>query len=329
VIRRYADDGSPDTAFNVNAALNLPTNGGAHAVAFDPQKGRIYVIGGSGGEYLTVRRLNPDGTPDQSYANAGTLVQNPMVHSQGSSGLGAIVRSDSSIIVVGTKGTDPLLESYDAAGVRNDAFSTAPLVSGSFSAIFQLSSGFVVAGGSFGPTTQRAERYLLTGARDTLFGTAGAVTFGAGCNAQGGAAITPTGALYVAGGTQTMTSCTTNAVLPSNGLSTWSKEANVGGTERLTGITVGGLPSTVETSYAVGYGGGSVNHQGVIYHRAGDGELVATWGTDGLLKLEDPLIPDSFAYQPAAVTSTKDGRIIVAGGRSLANAGFFLARFWE
>jgi uncharacterized delta-60 repeat protein len=328
VIKRFADDGTPDAAFNVNVAANQPTNGAAYAIAFDPQKGRIYVVGGSGGEYLTVRRLNADGTPDQSYASAGTLFQTPMIHSQGSRGLGAIVRSDSSIIVVGTKGTDPLLESYDAAGLRNDAFFVTPLTSGQFSGIFQLSSGFVVTGHGSPPQSQRAERFLVSGARDAAFGTGGAFTFGAGCSAAG-AALTPSGTVVVAGGTQSITSCTSNAILSAGGLSTWSHEISQGGTERLTGITVGGLAATAETSYAVGFGGGSQDRHGVLYHRIGNGDLDAAWGTGGVVRLEDPVSPDGYGYQPWAVTSTKDGRIVLAGGRSGVNAGFFLARIWE
>lgn len=328
VIKRFADDGTPDAAFNANAAVNLPTNGGAYAIAFDTQKGRIYVIGGSDGEYLTVRRLNADGTPDQSYASAGTLTQTPMIHSQGSRGLGAIVRNDSSIIVVGTKGTDPLLENYDPAGLRNDAFIVAPLASGKVTGIFQLSSGFVVAGASTGPTTQRAERFLVNGTRDAAFGTGGALTFGAGCNSAG-AALTPTGTVVVAGGTQSITSCTSNAVVTGGGLPIWSKEVNQGGTERLTGITVGGLAATNETTYAVGFGGGSQDRHAVIYHRMANGEVEPAWGTGGVLLLEDPVSPDGYGYQPWAVTSTKDGRILVGGGRSGTNAGLFLVRIWE
>src|SRR6185436_17148460 len=94
-------------------------------IAVDPSNGRIVIGGGSGTtERVTLVRLNANGTADQGFANAGIMVTDSVVHSQGSRANAIVINPNSSILVAGYKGASSstgfaILERYDSAGVRD------------------------------------------------------------------------------------------------------------------------------------------------------------------------------------------------------------------
>lgn len=330
IVKRYVD-GAPDTAFNTNAAAFMPTTGDARGLALDATTGRIVVVGESGTTLrLTIVRLNADGSIDQGFANAGTMLASSVDHPSGSRGSGAFVLSDSSIVVAGRKGTLGMVERYTAAGVRDsgfvhftsatdaELFAVAPLAGGSI-----LATGTDIAAS---PDAQLAVRLLSNGTPDATF-AGGTRTYASGCRGYA-MALASNGDAILVGDDQTAPSlCQTRIAASGNGNLLHSESTNAGSNGQFLAAAPAFFPEGV---YAAGHAGGSLDRYAVVERRFGDGGLDPTFGTTGTLRFEDTSgTPDTFRWIIRAATTTPDGQLVVAGSRTGNLPGGFVARIWQ
>ncbi len=146
---RLADDGSLADGFVMTRLQDV----GFRDIALQPD-GRVVAVGSTrtpSGEFLTVVRLNSDGTPDATFADAGTLRLDDTATTF-QTGRSAVIAPDGRITVAGTDGNGlvvlRLLEdgqvdsSFGSTGIFG-AFGaeTGPGVSGPAPRIVRVSSG--------------------------------------------------------------------------------------------------------------------------------------------------------------------------------------------
>lgn len=76
-VRAYRPDGSPDPTFGGEGTVELADDHRRIAGALVQPDGRVLVAHSAGGQYEpgshTIRRLNPNGTPDASFGNGGAI----------------------------------------------------------------------------------------------------------------------------------------------------------------------------------------------------------------------------------------------------------------
>lgn len=331
-VKRFNADGTPDSAFNTAVAAVVPTTGLARGIAIDASNGKILVTGGSAStERLTVVRLNPNGSADQGFANAGTLLVDTVTHSQGSRGNSVVVLAGSTVLVSGTKnegaGTVGIVERYTSAGVKDQAFlSYSTAGAGAFTNVLALAGGAFFATGtdqSVSPPAQLGVRLLANGTPDGTFGTTGRRTYASGCRGAASALATNGDVVIVGQDVFGPSACTTRVAASGTGEQLYTRNGGGGGSDQFTAAATAG-----NAAYSAGFGGGSQDRYAHVERRASDGGLDPTFGKDGIFELEDPATPDTYGYQIQAATTADDGRLVVAGNRTISTRGYFIGRIW-
>ena len=152
VIARLRPNGALDPDFAGDGKLTLPGGGTLNAVMVQPD-GKIVVAGNVGGlQKMTVTRLNPNGSPDTTFAGDGTaeIDIGPMIDQAGD----ALLQADGKVVVAGSVqgggiGVARLNPNgapdttFGAAGKANVAFDTAAF---GFAVARQSNGRIIVAG---------------------------------------------------------------------------------------------------------------------------------------------------------------------------------------
>lgn len=338
IVRRYNDDGSPDTAFNANVT-GLPTAGVANAVQIDPATGRIVVVGGNGGDTY-VYRFAPTGAPDNSFNGSGSAHTNAADNHFGSADVGRafVIQPDSSIVVAGNTGSDGYVIRFLSDGTRDQAFKNyftddVGYTVASFSGIFATQTGFFVVGNekSGGNAAPIAARMLSDGTKDLNFNTGSStksfVATAPGCNGNG-AGMSQSGTVAIlgvdgSGGGGTLCETRTTAA----GTPVTLIYSGGGSVGQMGGATA----ASNDGMYVDGWFGGSQDRKGFVRRRLAAGGLDPTFGTGGEVFFEDtnPNLPDSFTIQFKGIATDAFGRILAVGQRVGASApGPFIYRLY-
>ncbi len=330
LVRRYDAMGAADAAFNTAAAAVIPSSGMARAVAVDPTTKKITVVGGSvsNGTFLTIVRLNATGSADQGFGSGGTMRMNSVDHSGGSDGYAvALVGADT--VVAGRRlGPDrAMLEKFGPNGARAAGF---VFYEGgamtNFSALGVTSAGALVAAGTdaqTAPPRHFAARFVSNGSADVTFNGGAARTFAVGCRASGGAMLADGDMLIVGSSVTAPQFCETRFAASGDGQLVFARNAPGGGSQD---DFTAAAASDNASSVAVGHGGGSQDRFARILERRKDGAVSVGFGS---IDFEDPAVPDTFRDQFFAVVSTRDGRFVIGGERSLGTKGLLLRRVWR
>jgi uncharacterized delta-60 repeat protein len=329
LIRRFDASGAPDAAFNDAAATVAPATGAAHGLALDPSTGRIVVVGGSGStERVTILRLNADGTADEAFANAGTMVADSVAHPQGSVANAVVVLPDSAIVVAGKKNPTALVERYTGTGIRdNDFVIYTSADAANLTGLAVLPSGAFVASGTdenASPDAQLVVRLLQNGTPDGTF-AGGTRTYASGCRGYA-LGIASSGDAIIVGDDQTSPiACITRIQASGKGDLVYTQSVGGGSGAKFYGAAAG--PN--DTTYAAAQITGTYDNAARIERRLSDGGLDSTFGTSGVVTLEDPATPDTYKFIPSALM-TVDSRLIVVGRRTAPTSGPpFILRIWE
>lgn len=189
-IARYNVNGSLDVTFGNNGLVIASPNGG-NAIANDislQADGKIVVVGRE--QELFVARYNSNGTPDNTFGNAGYVTTSVLNNATASA---LVIQPDGKIVVGGhgmnsmPDGTAFVLLRYNVNGTLDQTFGNSGVVvvdiaTGSglgaldiLNTIKLQSDGKIIAAGVSGPNVAIA-RVAPNGIIDSSFGTAGIVT---------------------------------------------------------------------------------------------------------------------------------------------------------
>ncbi|MBX3190570.1 MAG: hypothetical protein KF819_26450 [Labilithrix sp.] len=338
LVRRYDEAGVPEATFNTNAAAVVPTTGMARAIALDPATGRIVVGGGSGAsEAATIVRLNADGTADQTFGNAGTMRATIADHPTGSRVNAMVVTTGSTIVIAGSffGPTRGIVERYTATGQR-DAVGFAfyqDQAPSELTALLVLPSGALLATGTndaVAPPEHLALRFLATGAPDTAFNLTGRASYPEESCRGASAALAANGDAVIVGQSVFGPNyCETRIAASAAGARIYTRVHPAGASDQFHAAA----PGPGNTVYAAGQGGGSQDRVGVVLRRKADGDLDPTFApgsdTPGVLGLQDPSVPDVYAYDLFALAPSRDGRLFIGGARTKSMTGFVVFRVWQ
>jgi uncharacterized delta-60 repeat protein len=205
-VERLNPDGSLDVSFGTGGQATLDFGGSvdaANAVAIQPD-GKIIVSGSSAGPTLSspwvlaLARLNPDGSPDNSFGAAGKVTT--AFGAVGENAAGLVLQPDGKIVQAGwSSDGNTLLVRYNPSGGPDATFGTGgkvltpSLVAGGLA--LQADGDLVVAGArsQAGNSNFALARYLPDGTPDPNFGTGGVVTTDLGTAMDTAVAVTVQG----------------------------------------------------------------------------------------------------------------------------------------
>lgn len=333
LVRRYNADGSLDVAFNTAAAAVVPTTGAGRSVVIDPVKARV-VIGGTvrpaASDRGAIVRLNADGTVDQGFASAGTMLLDTVKFGTSSVVTAVSVLPDSSVLAVGTSGGTPsgFVTRYMPKGVLDGGFLTFTTPNkATLTAVMQLGGGSVLAVGtdtSTSPPAQLAVRLTSNGTPDALFNVNGTRTYASGCRGYGGALTSGGDALIVGQEVVGPSFCETRIAASGTGALVWSKVYEGGNAAGIQAATA----APGDGTYAVGHTSSGTDRNAFVAQRKADGNLEPSFATAGQALFEDSIVPDTYSFVFSG-TTTADGRILVAGQRLGTTPGPLLLRIWQ
>lgn len=334
LVRRYNADGTLDAPFNTAAAAAIPTTGAARAIVLDPTKGRLVIAGTTvqvSADRGTVVRLNADGSADQGFASAGTLLVDTISFGTGNVVNAVSVLSNSSVVVAGVTGNSSVgfVTRYTDKGVSDSNFLDFRTQGKAiFTGVMELTGGALLAVGtdtSVSPPAQLAVRVTPNGNPDGLFGPGGTRTYASGCRGFAGALTSGGDALIVGQEVFGPSYCETRIAATGNGALSWSKVYDGG---NAAGV-FGAAGAAGDATYAVGYMSGGVDRIAFLNRRKADGNLDTTFGTGGQAQFEDATTPDTYRFSLLATAVAADGRVLVAGQRLGATPGPLLLRIWQ
>lgn len=334
LVRRYATNGVPDTAFNAlaTAAGTAPTDGEARAVAVDAA-GNMVIVGSSTAapspqQQLTIVKLKPSGALDTTF---GGGVVRPLVAESvgGSNGLGVAIQPDGAVVVVGVRrdiigAESGVLARFTANGTRDATFNggtSVAVVGARFVGVSLEAGGAILVAGS---TTQGAlpsyflARRTATGAADATFGNTGTATFGNTYRANAFARM-PDGSSALAGDVQSGAQGYTAGVAGPKGAAVFAR-----GYGNAAGAGYFGLAVQAD-SRIVAAGHTTPNGEARVGRILPDGNPDTTFGTGGTAVL-DPAASPALDVTLFAAAVQADARILVAGNRS--NGGAVIYRLW-
>jgi uncharacterized delta-60 repeat protein len=215
-VARLTADGSPDTSFGSSGQTTLGTTAavndiGAGVAVLPNEQIVVAGYGGAGQDFIT-RRLNADGTVDDTFAGTGTST----VDFGGVETVSAMARQpDGGLVLVGSTssvgGGDFAIARLNADGSPDTGFSGDGRQTVDFggtdaaNAVALTADGKIVVGGQGGPANDLVVTRLNSdGSVDTSFAPAGAgkafVDFG-GTDAANGVAVQPDGKIVLDGST--------------------------------------------------------------------------------------------------------------------------------
>ena len=204
---RLNPDGSPDNSFHNDGIRNL-TFGGVEAltdVAIQPD-GKIVVAGQTNIEQnAAVWRLNPDGTPDNSFDNDGRRA----INSGGvETGQALALQPDGKIVVAGSAGDDGAVYRLNADGSLDNGFDgdgargvgSPAQIENLFDVAIQPDGKIVVSGRTFNGDNVLVARLGADGTPDPAFGVGGErAVANPGNDLAFAIAVQPDGKLLIAG----------------------------------------------------------------------------------------------------------------------------------
>ena len=194
-VARYNSNGTLDDTFGTGGKVTTDFAGvsaNAYSIAIQ-RDGKIVVTGEAnvdGGEDFALARYNPNGTPDTSFGNDGTVVTDFGTFAQGFSwaeGSSVAVQADGKIVTAGfaymNSGFDIALARYNSDGTLDATFGEGGRVTTDLSrndrassVALQADGKIVVAGQAVGRAFDFAlVRYNGNGMLDATFGTDGKV----------------------------------------------------------------------------------------------------------------------------------------------------------
>ena len=331
--RRYADDGTEDTAFEQGFGSILPKSKAARGVAIDPNGDKVVIAGSTAGnsEEITLVRVNANGKPDQTVNGTGAITTTSVFFPQGARANAVAVMSDSSIVIAGQSIASKLglvakFAAKDATEVTS-GFTRYESPGGEFTALQHLANGQWLASGTdltISPNAIGVARLDANGKPDSTFGTGGYHTFAQYANGLG-AALATGGDLLVAGEDITGPSYSQSRIDVSGaGTLLWHKNTGGGSSARFTCAA----PGPGDSTYVAGYGGGTYDKSSLLQRNLKGGALDTTFATGGVLTLEDSQSPDTYFYQLHAAAVDSYGRVLVAGARLGASPGAVIFRVW-
>jgi len=209
---RLNNDGSPDTAFNSSGELRVDfdtLSDIAYALTLQ-NDGKIVMVGNSynytyTAGYMTLVRINTDGTPDNGFGNGGKVLYNPSIpYSWDDKFVAVVIQPDGKIVCGGSATAQAAVVRFTSNGIPDGTFGNNGLFTYIYSssltqvhALCLQDDGKILWGGftDYGNTqaVMVTGRILPNGTVDNTWGST-----------QSGAQIT-----YVTGST---TNCSINAV---------------------------------------------------------------------------------------------------------------------
>ena len=178
VLLRFNTDGSLDDTFGT--AGQVTTDTGVYELAYSiiSQADGMLVVGGVVDNYLTLIRYSEDGVLDTSFGDQGfAILRDDLDTYDRAQARDVIQQADGKLVTVGRN----YIVRFNVNGTLDTSFDTDGVntVPASFSQILavaqQTDGGFLATGPTTGGDIAVA-RFLITGALDTDFGTAGVVT---------------------------------------------------------------------------------------------------------------------------------------------------------
>jgi uncharacterized delta-60 repeat protein len=196
--------GSLDPSFGSGGIVHLPnaTDNGASAVAVQPD-GKV-VVAGHAGSYLSVQRLNPDGSLDSTFNKTGSVT---IKSGQGDFPQAVVLQPDGKIVVGGGATTSNrtaefLVARLNTNGTLDSTFGSKGLWLSPGPVIYQLAlltdASHTTVTGIVASAPGEVLKLTPTGAMDGSFGSGG-VTAIAGLTQDRGLAVSAAGEIYVAG----------------------------------------------------------------------------------------------------------------------------------
>lgn len=333
LLRRYASNGVPDTAFNAlaTAAGTAPADGEARAFAVDGAGNVVFVGSSTAGplpqQQLTIVRLKPTGALDATFAGG---VIRPLTGESpgGSTGLGVAVQPDGAVVVVGSRrdilgNESGVIARFKPDGTRDAAFNggaTVAVPGARFVGVSLEAGGILVAGS----TTQGAlpsyvlTRRTATGAVDATFGSGGTATFGNTYRANAFTRL-PDGSVALVGDVAQGAQGYTAGVASAKGAAVFAR-----GYGNAPGAGYFGVAVQAD-SRIVAAGHTTPNGEARVGRILSDGSPDTSFGTAGVAVLDPAGSPGvDVTLFGAAVQA--DGRILVSGNRS--NGGAVVYRLW-
>jgi uncharacterized delta-60 repeat protein len=333
MMRRFASNGAPDTAFNALASAmgTAPVNGEARAFAVDAS-GNIVFVGSStqppaAQQQLTLVRLKPTGALDTTFASG---VIRPLIGEApgGSVGLAVAIQADGAIVVVGSRrdvlnNESGVIARFKPNGTRDAAFNggASVAITGTRFVGLSLEGGSVLAAGS---TTQGPlpsyflTRRTATGANDATFGNAGTAAFGNTYRANAFAPLAD-GSSALVGDVQVGAAGYTAGVANAKGSGVFARGYGNAPGAGFFGIAV------QSDSRIIAAGHTAPNGEARVGRILPDGNPDTSFGKGGTAILEPAGSPAVDVTLFGAALQA-DGRILVCGNRS--NAGAILYRLW-
>ena len=334
LMRRYATNGEPDTAFNAlaSAAGTTPTDGKARAIAVDAA-GNMVIVGSSTAApspqpQLTIVKLKPTGALDTTF---GGGVIRPLVAESvgGSNGLGVALQPDGAVVVVGVRrdllGTESgVIARFATNGARDNTFNggaSVAVTGARFVGVSLEGGGGIFAAGS---TTQGAlpsyflTRRTATGAADATFGTNGTASFGNTYRANAFARL-PDGSSAFVGDVQQGAPGYTAGVTGPKGNAVFARGYGNADGAGYFGIAV------QPDSRIIAAGHTSPNGEARVGRILPDGNPDTSFSDAGAAVL-DPAGSPALDLTLFAAAVQADGRILAAGNRS--NGGAVIYRLW-
>jgi uncharacterized delta-60 repeat protein len=298
VIRRYAPNGVPDTAFNTLTS----------AAGVSPVEGQVQAFGGTG-----VVRIAPEAPATASF------------------GFGVAVQPDGAIVVVGSRrdlaGTTDtgILTRFLENGARDTTFNggTTVAVAGTqFVGVAADGDGFLIGGSTIGGALPSyfATRRSGQGVLDSTFGTGGTAAFGNTFRANAFARLAD-GSIALVGDVPTAMAGYTAGVATPKGAAVFAR-----GYGNATGAGFFGIAVQADGNIVAAGHTAVTNGEARVERILPGGDKDATFGTAGVATIEAAGTANGIDVTLFATAVQPDGRIVVAGNRT--NAGAVLYRLW-
>lgn len=335
VIRRYASNGVPDTAFNAATTVGgvSPSDGQAQAIAIDA-KGNIVCVGftqPAPSRQLTIVRLLPAGALDKTFGGTGIVRIATEVPATASFGLGVAIQPDGAIVVVGSRrdlvGTNEtgILTRFLENGARDTTFNggTTIAVAGTrFVGVASDANGLLVGGSTIGGSLPSyvATRRTALGAVDTTFGTGGTAAFGNTYRANAFARLAD-GSVALVGDVQQGAAGYTAGVATPKGADVFARAYGNATGAGFFGIAVQADGNVIAAGHTA-----VTNGEARVQRILPDGNKDLTFGTAGQATIEAAGTPNGIDVTLFAAAVQADGRILVAGNRTIAGAVIY--RLW-
>lgn len=335
VVRRYAANGVPDTAFNAltSVAGASPVEGQVQAVAVDA-KGNIVCVGftlPAPGRQLTVMRLLATGAPDKTFGGNGIVRLPTEVPATATFGLGVAVQPDGAIVVAGSRlDTDGTTESglitrFLDNGARDTTFNggaTIAVAGARFIGVAADGDGFLVGGSTVGGALPSyfATRRSAQGVLDATFGSGGNAAFGNTYRASAFARLAD-GSIALAGDVQQGASGYTVGVATPKGTAVFARAYGVGNAASFYGIAVQADGPIIAAGHTA-----PPNGEARVERIRPDGNKDTTFGAGGTAVIEAAGTANGIDVTLFAAAVQADGRILAAGNRT--NAGAVIYRLW-